>query len=261
MQSRIATLLLVAMMVVALLLAGRWQGADRSPAPSPLQAASPENAQAAVATPLEMPEPRRLDTLRRSTESQAVEETQAAPTPADLDDALWEKLQKPISVSFTDTPLTEVTTYFADAIDTQILLDLRALEDAAIPKDLPITIELSNLPAEAVLDVLLRQHDLDYRLHSGALIVTTAEVAAFLTKVRTYPVADLVGHDYELLDELVETVNLAIAPDAWSDNGGPGQITTFDRTLVITQTDKIHREIQQLLRQLRAAQHAAGAKP
>jgi len=80
---------------------------------------------------------------------------------------MWEKLQQPISVPFKDTPLSDVIAYFTDAIDTQILLDLRALEDAAMSNDLPITIELSNLPAEAVLDLLLRRNDLDYRLHSG----------------------------------------------------------------------------------------------
>lgn len=79
--------------------------------------------------------------------------------------------------------------------------------------------------------------------------------------MRTYPVADLVGHDYELLDELVEAINRVIAPASWSDKGGLGEITTFDRTLVIAQTDKIHREIQLLLPQLRAAQRAAGAMP
>lgn len=243
MQARIATLSLVVLMVVALLLAGRWQGPEQSPASGQLQAASAGVNHVADPAPPITPDPDR------------------APTPAELDDAVWQKLQQPISVAFEATLLTDVVAYLADATGTQTYLDLRALEDAAIPPDAPVTIELTHLPAEMVLDVVLRQLDLDYRLHAGAIIITTADVADQQTKVRTYPVGDLVGQDFDLLVELIELIKDAVAPDSWSEQGGMGSIAPFDKTLVVTQTDRIQRQIQLLLQQLRIDQRMPPGMP
>ena len=245
MQARIATLSLIALMVVALLLAARWQGPGRAPGPvqaAPMQAATPGDAQEAGPAPPITPDPDR------------------APTPTERDDAVWEKLQQPISVAFEATPLTDVVAFIADATGTQTYLDMRALGDEGIdPNQATVTSELTNLPAEMVLDLVLGEHGLGYTLRDGAMIVTSASVSDRQTKVRIYPVGDLVGQHGDLLVDLIEIIQDNVGSDTWAQQGGLGEIASFDKTLVVTQTDKIHRQIQLLLQQLRTAQRIAPA--
>ena len=53
-------------------------------------------------------------------------------------------------------------------------------------------------------------------------------------------------------EELVELIQTTIAPDSWEVNGGPGTIQYWRNgmSLIIRQTDEVHGEIDDLLRQL-----------
>jgi hypothetical protein len=52
---------------------------------------------------------------------------------------------------------------------------------------------------------------------------------------------------------LIDTITSSIAPELWIDNGGRGTITGYGNSglLVISQTVEIHKEVEQLLNQIR----------
>jgi len=59
----------------------------------------------------------------------------------------------------------------------------------------------------------------------------------------------------DLGEDLVDLIQTTIAPDSWEVNGGPGTIRYWRNgmSLIIRQTDEIHGDIDDLLRQLERA--------
>jgi hypothetical protein len=55
--------------------------------------------------------------------------------------------------------------------------------------------------------------------------------------------------------ELVELIENTIAPGSWESQGGPGRIRYWrpGRAMVISQTDEVHRDLADLMGQLRKA--------
>ncbi len=54
-------------------------------------------------------------------------------------------------------------------------------------------------------------------------------------------------------DSLIQLITSTVAPDSWAENGGPGTIGPFEGnfSLVISQTEEVHQQIEDLLNQLR----------
>lgn len=57
-------------------------------------------------------------------------------------------------------------------------------------------------------------------------------------------------------DSLIDLIETTIKPNSWQDNGGPGSISSFETnlSLVVSQTQEVHEEIADLLKQLRRMQ-------
>jgi hypothetical protein len=60
-------------------------------------------------------------------------------------------------------------------------------------------------------------------------------------------------------DELIELIVQTVSPDTWNDVGGLGSIMSYRDKLVVTQTAAVHRQVDDLLRQLRQKGDAAAA--
>ena len=101
------------------------------------------------------------------------------------------------------------------------------------------------------------------------------ELAAQLTSnslVRVvYPVADLVlpvghqetGSSVADFDSLIDLIVSTIERDSWMENGmGSGEIQPFpaNKSLVISQTQRVHQQISDLLNQLRRFQNEVTAE-
>jgi hypothetical protein len=98
-------------------------------------------------------------------------------------------------VDFNGQALSDVIDFIRDATGLDVLVEWRALEEAGIPKDAPITLQLRE-PAtiEAVLTLMFRTMGgvLRYEIDKGVVVVTMADrVSQQVTRV--YDVADLLG--------------------------------------------------------------------
>jgi hypothetical protein len=143
----------------------------------------------------------------------------------------------------------------------EIQLNKKALDDAGVAADTPITRSLQGVTLRSALDLILRERSLTFVVQDEMLLITTPEDAETKLATVIYPVGDLVqyrdpsGGTMSDFDSLIELINSTIAPEAWSSVGGPGSVEAFptNLSLVISQTQEVHRQVAGLLQTLRRA--------
>ncbi|MEZ6072557.1 MAG: hypothetical protein R3C10_20420 [Pirellulales bacterium] len=165
------------------------------------------------------------------------------------------KLAEMTDLEFVEAELIEVAQTISRRHHMPVVLDRPALEDAGLGVDLPVTESLAGLRLDTALDLLLRDAELTYIVQDGHLLITTAEHAAKMLETRVYSVGDLLDHvgGSATMDELIDTVQATIAPSTWDIVGGNGSIQALGNLLVIAQSQRTHRAIDDLLEKLRAA--------
>jgi RNA polymerase sigma factor (sigma-70 family) len=157
-------------------------------------------------------------------------------------------LKQPAEVEFVDTPLRDVMEFLATQNDIPILIDEVALNDVGVPTDEPVNLALTGVTLQTALNHILRPQGLTTIIRDEVLQVTTKEVADEYLVTRVYDISDLAEIEQEqLLQVLQESL-----PDAdWKDNGGGGTASILDDALVVKQSQSAHRQIVDLVGQLR----------
>src|SRR5689334_3336748 len=89
-----------------------------------------------------------------------------------------QQLQEPTKLEFIETPLNEAVAYLQDLHGIAIQLDRKALEDAHVFADVPVTLSVDNVSLRTSLKLLLRPFDLAYVVEDDVLLITTTEVAS-----------------------------------------------------------------------------------
>ena len=115
-----------------------------------------------------------------------------------------------IDAEFSDIPVGDALNYLSDRIGVQFHIDKQSLEDASINNDTPVTLRLQNVPAEMVLDLILRQAKLGYRLRHGVILVASEEDVQSQTEVRVYRVPE------GMAEELAALIPDTIDAQLWS---------------------------------------------
>ena len=111
-----------------------------------------------------------------------------------------------------------------------IRIDDKALLEANVALDKPVSVRAANVPLSSLLDMILRPLDLNWLIADDLLTITTKDVADDITEVRVYPVRDLVIYGngpHGDFNRLIESIQSTIKPDSWSVNGGPGAVEPF----------------------------------
>jgi hypothetical protein len=174
-------------------------------------------------------------------------------------------LSRNISLNLNQTPLQTFVHRVSHEAGIQVQLDDKALREANVAVDAPLTLRVSNVPIRSVLNMVLQQFDLKWVIANDMLTITTKDVADDTTEVRVYPVRDLVvfGNGFVDYDSLIDLLQNTIKPDSWTATGGPGAAEKFPRnySLVISQTREVHEQIDLLLTQLRRAGDRYGVSP
>jgi hypothetical protein len=129
---------------------------------------------------------------------------------------------------------------------------MRALKEAGIDSEAPLTASASGRSLAASLDAELDDLDLTWTVVDDALKVTTREAAAEELMTHVFEVTDLCEESPEaLIDPIQNEIDLV----SWTDQGGIGSIRP-DKSgagsfLVVSQTIAQQRRIQGLLDSLR----------
>jgi hypothetical protein len=98
-----------------------------------------------------------------------LEERHADPSEA----RIWRTLDEKTEFHFVEQPLSDVIDYLAQRHEIEIQMDTRALMDAGVGSDTPITRSIKGITLRSALKLLLDELDLTYVVRNGVLMVTS----------------------------------------------------------------------------------------
>ncbi|HVX15710.1 MAG TPA: hypothetical protein VHC22_31275 [Pirellulales bacterium] len=203
---------------------------------------------------------------------------------ADQDEIL-KALDQRTEFDFQKRPLRELVDYLKHKHKVEARLDSKAIGDAGVGTDTPVTLSLKNVSLRSALRFMLMQIDLTYLVRDGCVLITSRTEAENRLISTFYQVPDLIAGDMVLLAApptgdgtndlqdagralgaeqkpipeanafrgLIDLITSAIAPTSWNEVGGSGSIVVSRRSqaIGIGQTDEVHEEIVALLVALR----------
>jgi hypothetical protein len=158
-------------------------------------------------------------------------------------------------IKFADIPLSDVLAQLQDEYRIPIQIDSRALGEAGVGNDAPVTRTIRGVSLHSALKLLLEPLDLTWIIRDEVLIVTTRETADKYLVTCVYNVKDLVNEKDPDYDSLIDAITTCVATDTWAENGGgKADIRALPPgLLIISQTPAIHAEITALLTKIRNA--------
>ena len=160
--------------------------------------------------------------------------------------------------------LKDVVDYLKDLHHIEIQLDSAALKEAGVDESTPVTKNLKGISLRSALKLMLDELQLKYVIHNEVLLITSpakAESDEYMI-TKAYPVEDLVVariatapcRDVQPLKDLLTNT---VATKTWRENGGTGTLSEMivgNRVLlVLSQTQEVHEQIEELLEMLRKA--------
>ncbi|QDU54210.1 DUF4974 domain-containing protein [Aeoliella mucimassa] len=174
----------------------------------------------------------------------------------------------PLGLEFQDAPLSEIVDFLRDEYNIEVQLDIPALDDLAISPDDPINVNMRNITLGSALRLMLKPGELTYVVDNEVLLITSEEQAATMMTVAVYPVGDILSDPNnprmpQDFDSLIGNILSTVASDTWVENGGPlAEMRPLQPgLLVISQTQAVHEQVQQLLAALRLAKQDDYAVP
>jgi len=181
-----------------------------------------------------------------------VRSTVAGKSPGLVGESVAAALEKSTRLEFVETPLTQVFEFLRDRDKLEIKVDEKSLADVGIALDVPITMTVKDVRLCSALSLLLCPLDLVWQANQTGIQITTAETEGKEAQLVLYPVDDLLANSNA--DALIQVITSTIAPSSWDAVGGAGSIHLGVRgTLDVRQTFRVHRQIAQLLADLRVA--------
>ncbi len=122
----------------------------------------------------------------------------------DKERAIEYRLKQPISLNFNNTPLRDAISSIAIQSGIQVVPDLRALQEAKVNLDAPLSGSADNINMKNALNILLKPMRLSYVIEDQVLKITTENYTIGRLVRITYPIADLIVpvEDHPLPDQL-----------------------------------------------------------
>jgi hypothetical protein len=177
-------------------------------------------------------------------------EAKAAP-PAGGRQAQPAALDQPTDCHFVKTPLRDVAAFFARRHGAGISIDEAALRKAGMAADAPVTAEVRDVRLASALDLVLSQVGLTWTADAKGLRITTPEAADRVMVAVEYDLHDLRGLAPADATILADVLQNMVDPPTWADNGGEGTVVPLRSAIQVRQTYRVHRQIEQLLADLR----------
>lgn len=170
-------------------------------------------------------------------------------------------LHEVTEISFVDTSLRDALDYIEDLHNIEILINASEITGDGGSVDQQVSLELSGVALESALNRMLEPLNLDYIVKDEVLMITTATKASEWLELRVYPRSSLASAwgDIDPSDKAAEETLLKSIQEAVSgtwksekvQNGGTMSLTAAG--LIVRQNQRTHREIANLLEQLRKA--------
>lgn len=178
-------------------------------------------------------------------------------------------LDAPAPVVDVDQALTKFVAELQSKTGLPWRVDRKALEDAGIEATCRLKGKFTQISLRSLLNLLLKDHDLVWRVIDESIVITTSEKANAHLETRVYLVGDIVkmkfddGTFNDEFDELINVIRMNLEPTTWDQVGGPGSMRGYQKThsLVVSQTAPVHNQIALLLNAIRRSKAFALRKP
>jgi hypothetical protein len=163
------------------------------------------------------------------------------------------------------TPLSDVLDQIQLNSGDHILVDWGALKQVHVTKELPVTIDLSNLPVNKALPQLLdavggSHVKLGYTTDGGAITITTAQELSKAVVTRVYDLHAAIKNDPSREQTLASMSRRlqGLDPLSWHDAGagGIGTIDNYHDQLIVTQTPEMQARIAAEIKALTPADNS-----
>jgi RNA polymerase sigma factor (sigma-70 family) len=157
-------------------------------------------------------------------------------------------LEQETSIEFVDTPLSEAVQYISNVHHITIMIDKPELTNVGIATDEPVNLIISDIKLESMFNLLLEPLELTYLIRDEVLMITTTEKAENTLETRVYDLRWLPPNTSLQMPELLQSST----DGPWKTTDGiGGTATPIEDGLIVRHTQRMHREITQLLEQLR----------
>lgn len=168
------------------------------------------------------------------------------------------RLRQPVTSNFIQPePWLRVLADLEETSRSLMVVDWAAVSAAGIRPDTPATLRVHQVPLSEAMLALLHPLGLTYRIATGEVLeVTTRNAVAARLELEFYPVRDLVPPG-DAGETLANRIKAQIAPESWSEAGGPGVIV-FDAPsacLLVLQSQHTQVRVQLLLARWLAESH------
>lgn len=197
---------------------------------------------------------------------------------SDADDA-WRQeirrnLDQQLTLEFHDNDIQDVVNFLRVNTGVNFVLDPEVVVSGMVP---PINLQVSEIRLENALDFIMELTGLRYSLQDEAIYISTEEGLRGNIEMRIYDIRDLTlgltqfpgpeltipepgGTGAQLIPEIEDTdppdigelmdiIQMVVAPDSWMEPGVG--VDEYGGSMVISQTPEVHRQVEDLLSQLR----------
>ena len=167
-------------------------------------------------------------------------------------------LQQNTILEFLETPLKEVLEFLKAQHQVSFTIDKKAFDGVGLQTEVPITESLRGIRLSSALPLMLLELDVAWAADKNSIRLTMPEDLRQDVQLKRYPVKDLA--DGQQGRQLIELITTLTAPDNWDAVGGLGQARIGAQgTLDVRQDPATHRQVAQLLADLRVAKKAMAA--
>jgi len=217
----------------------------------------------------------------------------AAETP---EERIEKALSKPIDLTIKEQPLKDVIVLIQEMAQVPVFLEVKKLEEAAINTETPVSFDVKGISLKSGLRLMLGQLGLTYVVEDEVVQITTPEDAGSRFELRIYDCRTLLDlpnrkgaavteakvaakpaeslpaasaapppqrfggmvRTHDLSNNLVGVITETVSPDSWCEVGGPGAAREYKGMIIVTQTRKVHEEIEKLLNLMHKAADLEG---
>lgn len=184
-------------------------------------------------------------------------------------------LDQEITLDFQDTDLVDVISFLQRVTSVNFIIDQALIAAGGVA---PVTLKVDAMKLRYVLDYVMRLTNLNYSIRDEAIYVSNAQGLRGDVYMKMYDIRDLLqgltqfpGPELDIprpggtgsrllapvvddappeIAQFVEIIQRVVAPATWAAEGG-ASIEEYQGSMVINQSVDVHKQVEELLRQLR----------
>ena len=170
-------------------------------------------------------------------------------------------------VNFDGVGFADVVDFLRDGTGTNIVVDWRALENAGIDRNAPVSVRLRDVSFQNALTTILFILDAEKRLgfmaNQEVLTISTREALGTSRRAtQTYDLRGVLpgGTGPDRTAIVVKMITGSVDPKSWKENGGAGEVRVQGDGLSVTTSPENQKAIANLLDQIKRLAAAAPAR-